>query len=243
MGFVKPAVSSSLGARDNAYGQPVGKPLPDWTPRQKLPDLDLHGASCRLIPYKNEHKDALWLAMSEDDGRMWTYMPYGPFSNASELDRSICAYQTERGFQTFTILTEKGAVGYASYMRYDLTNGAVEVGGVTFSPGLQRSRAATEAMYLMMRHAFDHGYRRYEWKCDQLNAPSMQAAQRLGFQFEGVFRNAVVVKGRRRDTAWYSVILEDWPQTCARLEAWLDPGNFDEAGRQKTALSAIPLAL
>ena len=236
-------LSPSLGVRDDAFSQPVGKALPDWTARAKLPDAPLTGRSCRVLPYAPGHAGGLHEAMARDDGRMWTYLPYGPFATADDLDASIQNYRTNRDFQTFAIITDEGPAGYASYMRYDLANGSVEVGGVTFSPLLRRSRAATEAMYLMMRHAFDHGYRRYEWKCDQLNAPSNTAALRLGFQFEGVFRNAAVTRGRRRDTAWYSVILEDWPQTRARLEAWLDPANFDAEGRQRTALSAIPLAL
>jgi RimJ/RimL family protein N-acetyltransferase len=235
-------LSPSLGAHDNALGQPVGKPLPDWTPRERLPDTTLIGQVCRVLPYDPIYAAELQRALARDDGRMWTYLPYGPFATANELNASIDHYQRDRDFQTFVIITDEGALGYASFMRYDLSNGSVEVGGVTFSPSLRRSRAATEAMYLMMHHAFDHGYRRYEWKCDQLNAPSMRAAQRLGFQFEGVFRNAAVTRGRRRDTAWFSVIIEDWPQTRARLETWLDPVNFDDAGRQKTALSAISLA-
>ncbi|HWU49947.1 MAG TPA: GNAT family protein [Asticcacaulis sp.] len=235
--------SSSLGARDNAFGQPIGKALPDWTPRARLPDMALMGQVCRVLPYDPTYAPDLHRSMTRDDGRMWAYLPYGPFATADDLAASIQDYQKNRDFQTFVIITDEGALGYASFMRYDLTHGSVEVGGVTFSPSLQRSRAATEAMYLMMRHAFDHGYRRYEWKCDQLNAPSMQAAQRLGFQFEGVFRNAAVTRGRRRDTAWFSVIIEDWPQTRMRLETWLDPANFDASGGQKTPLSAIPLAL
>lgn len=236
-------LSASLGAHDNVHGQPVGKALPDWTARVRLPDAALTGKVCRVFPYDPAYAPELHQAMARDDGCMWTYLPYGPFATADDLDSSIQDYQKNRAFQTFVIVTDEGAVGYASFMRYDLANGSVEVGGVTFSPSLQRSRAATEAMYLMMRHAFDHGYRRYEWKCDQLNAPSMRAAQRLGFQFEGVFRNAAVTRERRRDTAWFSIIIEDWPQTRMRLETWLDPTNFDEAGRQKTPLSAIPLAL
>jgi len=246
MGEVSPSPdtpSSSLGVHENLFGQPVGKSLPDWRHCEILPDAVLAGRTCRIIPYISAHAGSLWQTLSRDDGSMWTYMPYGPFSDAGELDACIQDYQNRRGFQTFTIMTDHDAAGYASFMRYDKANGGVEVGGVTFSPLLQRSTASTEAMYLMMRHAFAHGYRRYEWKCDQLNAPSNAAALRLGFQFEGVFRNAVVTRGRRRDTAWYSIIIEDWPRTRARLETWLDPANFDAEGLQKSALSSIPLAL
>lgn len=232
-------LSPSLGVRTNGFGQLVGKDVPEWRGCARLPDAELEGRTCRVVPFMPEHAAGLFDALARDDGRMWTYMPFGPFGDADMLRSNIETYMETRGFQTFVIMTDAQPRGYASFMRYDMANGGVEVGGVTFSPELQRTVAATEAMALMMRHAFDHGYRRYEWKCDQLNAPSNRAAQRLGFRFEGVFRNAVVNKGRRRDTAWYSVIVEDWPGVKARLDAWLDPGNFDQAGRQITALSAM----
>ncbi len=241
MSLAYDSLSPSLGVRENAFGQPVGKALPDWQLREKLPDIALIGRTCRVVPFVSVHSDALYTACAKDDGRMWTYMPYGPFTSAAELAESVAFFQQNRDFQTFTIMADEVPLGYASYMRYDLANGSIEVGGVTFSPALQRSIMATEAMYLMMKHAFDHGYRRYEWKCNQLNFPSSRAALRLGFSFEGVFRNAVVNKGQRRDTAWYSVIVEEWPQIRGRLEAWLDPGNFGADGVQMQALSAIPL--
>ena len=129
------------------------------------------------------------------------------------------------------------AVGVASYLRIDPAAGAIEVGHINFSPRLQRTRAATESMYLMMKRVFDElGYRRYEWKCDSLNAPSRAAALRLGFQFEGVFRQALVYKGRNRDTAWFSILDREWPALAAAFERWLDPANFDEAGRQRERL-------
>ncbi len=237
-------LSPSLCARDNSWGQPIGKPLPDWQPCDKLPDIALTGRLCRVVPFDAEaHTSPLFDAYSADDGRMWTYMPFGPFPSADALKVETLNRIRNNGFQTYVIceIENNQPIGQASYMRYDLASGSVEVGAVSFSPALKRSRIATEAMYLMMKHAFDHGYRRYEWKCDQLNIPSNKAALRLGFQFEGIFRNAVVYKGRRRDTAWYSVIIEDWPQVKARLESWLDPANFDAAGVQKTALSAQPL--
>jgi RimJ/RimL family protein N-acetyltransferase len=127
------------------------------------------------------------------------------------------------------------AIGVASYLRIDPANGAIEVGHLQFSPRLQRSTAATEAMYLMMKQAFDLGYRRYEWKCDALNAGSRRAAERLGFTFEGVFRQAVVYKGRNRDSAWYSIIDSRWPLLVAAYRRWLDPGNFDDSGRSDPA--------
>jgi RimJ/RimL family protein N-acetyltransferase len=233
--------SPSLGIREDAFGSPIGKALPGWQGCQRLPDTELTGRTCRLAPYEKKHAQGLYAAYAQDNGRMWTYLPYGPFDNAEDVNQSIEDWQKNKGLHTFVILKDEQPVGHASFMRYDLAHGSVEVGGVTYSPLLQRTIVATEAMYLMMKHAFDHGYRRYEWKCDQLNAPSSRAALRLGFQFEGVFRNATIYKGRRRDTAWYSMIIEDWPQVRARLEAWLDPANFDSNGAQKQALSKISL--
>lgn len=233
--------SPSLGIREDAFGNPIGKDIPGWQGCDRLPDMKLTGRICRLEPYAQFHAEGLYTAYARDDGRMWSYLPYGPFDSAEAVHESIENWQKNRGLHTFVILRDEQPVGHASFMRYDLAHGSVEVGGVTYSPALQRSTVATEAMYLMMKHAFDHGYRRYEWKCNQLNMPSSLAALRLGFTFEGVFRNAQVAREGRRDTAWYSVIVEEWPQVRARLEAWLDPANFDSDGVQKQALSEIPL--
>ena len=233
--------SPSLGIREDAFGNPIGKAIPDWQGCQRLPDMELMGRTCHLVPYDQIYAQGLHEAYAVDDGRMWSYLPYGPFDSAHGVDDSIQNYQKNRDFHTFVILKDEQPVGHASFMRYDLANGSVEVGGVTYSPALQRSTAATEAMYLMMKHAFDHGYRRYEWKCNQLNMPSSLAALRLGFSFEGVFRNHQVAREGRRDTAWYSVIAEEWPHIRTRLEAWLDPTNFDLNGVQKKGLSEMPL--
>jgi RimJ/RimL family protein N-acetyltransferase len=130
-------------------------------------------------------------------------------------------------------------VGIASYLRIDPHNGSIEVGHINYSPLLQRTPAATEAMYLMMKNAFDLGYRRYEWKCNALNAPSRAAALRLGFSYEGIFRQAAVVKGRNRDTAWYALIDKEWPALKESYLRWLDDSNFDEQGRQRTSLSLL----
>ncbi|MBW8880892.1 MAG: GNAT family N-acetyltransferase [Asticcacaulis sp.] len=234
-------LSPSLKPHQDTFGNPVGQPIPDWSGCHRLPDIVMTGRTCVLKPYTPAFAPGLFEEFAKDSGGMWTYLPYGPFETAEDLADSIETYQRHRDFQTFVILKDERPLGFASYMRYDWPNGSVEVGGITFSPALRRSVMATEAMVLMMKTAFDHGYRRYEWKCDQLNRPSNLAALRLGFQFEGVFRNAVVTRGRRRDTAWYAVIAEDWPDVHARLEAWLDPGNFDENGVQKQRLSAVPL--
>ncbi len=233
-------LSPSLGVQIDAFGNPVGKDIPDWQGCERLPDRALAGRFCRLAPYAPEHAPALFDAFARDDGGMWSYLTYGPFPSAAHITPALEKLGATVGFHPFVILVDDVPAGFAGFMRYDLASGCVEVGGVTFSPALRRTAAATEAMYLMMKHAFDHGYRRYEWKCNQLNRPSNLAALRLGFQFEGVFRNAQISGGKRRDTAWYSVIAEDWPAVRARLEAWLDPANFDADGVQRQSLRALP---
>ena len=234
-------LSPSLGVRHDAFGNPIGKAVPDWHGCHRLPDAELVGRTCHVAPYNHVYAEGLFAAYSADDGRMWSYLPFGPFGSEEELHDCIETWQKNKGLHTFVIVADEKPLGHASFMRYDTPHGSVEVGGVTFSPALQRSIIATEAMYLMMKHAFDQGYRRYEWKCNQLNVPSNRAAIRLGFTFEGVFRNAQVAHESRRDTAWYSVIVEEWPAVRARLEAWLAPSNFDDEGKQKTALSDMPL--
>lgn len=229
-----PAVTAPAS---NAFGQPIGDPLPNWTPRPLPPRAPLSGRSVRLEPLSaSRHGDDLAAAFAQDDGRMWTYMAVGPFDgDQAGLDTWLtqCEASADPLFHA-VISTETGkALGYASYLRIEPAPGVIEVGNITMSPALQRSVMATETMYLMMRHVFeDLGYRRYEWKCDSLNAPSRAAAERLGFTFDGVFRQATVYKGRNRDTAWFSILDREWPYLRAAFEAWLEPGNFAENGRQ-----------
>lgn len=235
-------LSDSLGPRDNGLGQLIGKALPDFKPCLRLPDETLSGHFVTLRPYDPSDAEGLFAAFQPDGDRLWAYMPAGPFQTADDLAKAIAHFQIHKGFHTFVVwdnLSQR-PVGMASFMRYDLDNGSVEVGMVTFSDLMKRSARSTETIYLMACHAFAHGYRRFEWKCDQLNIPSNRAALRLGFSFEGVFRNAMVVKGRRRDTVWYAMIIEDWPRLKIRLETWLSPDNFDADGAQKSALSAAP---
>ena len=173
---------------------------------------------------------------------MWTYLPRGPYASLDEYRSFAEAACRADDPLVHTILDNATgeAVGTASYMRIEPTVGVIEIGSITYSPRLQRRPAATEAMYLMMRRVFDElGYRRYEWKCNALNAPSRAAAERYGFRFEGIFRQADVVKGRNRDTAWFSITDREWPRIKAAFERWLDPGNFDDAGRQRVSLSAL----
>jgi RimJ/RimL family protein N-acetyltransferase len=200
------------------------------------------GRWCRLEPLDPErHASSLFAAYRLDrEGHRWTYLPYGPFTDESSFRAWLGEMAVKDDPLFFTILDETGdAVGVASYLRISPETGSIEVGHIHFSPRLERTRAATEAMYLMMRRAFDElGYRRYEWKCDALNEPSRRAADRLGFTYEGTFRKHLVTKGRNRDTAWYSIVDTEWTAMKAAFEAWLEPGNFDARGMQRAALRA-----
>jgi RimJ/RimL family protein N-acetyltransferase len=172
---------------------------------------------------------------------MWTYLPYGPFATLDSYHvwaMDVCK-RPDPMFYAIVDKTTDRAVGVASYLRIDPAAGSIEVGHINYSPLLQRTPAGTEAMFLMMERAFALGYRRYEWKCDSLNAPSRAAAQRLGFSFEGIFRQATVMKGRNRDTAWFAVIDREWPTLKSAFQRWLNPSNFDESGKQRARLSAL----
>ena len=192
----------------------------------------------RLDPKR--HADDLFAANAHyQTGANWTYLTYGPFDDPATYRDwvAVAAVQTDPLFLAVIDPTTSRAVGVTSYMRIAAAAGSVEVGNINYSPLLQRTRAGTEAMYLMMRRVFeDWGYRRYEWKCNALNKPSMTAAKRFGFTFEGIFRQAEVAKGRNRDTAWFSVLDSEWSSIKAGFEAWLDPNNFDESGNQLSRL-------
>jgi RimJ/RimL family protein N-acetyltransferase len=202
----------------------------------------LSGRYCRLGPLDvARHTAQLWAAFEQDaSGVGWTYLPYGPFPAPADFRAWVEKMAPGDDPLFFAILdTEDRALGVASYLRIDPAMGTIEVGHIHYSSLLQRTRAATEAMYLMAWRAFEElGYRRYEWKCDDLNAPSRRAAERLGFTYEGTFRQDRIYKGRNRDTAWYSIIDSEWPAVREALEAWLDPGNFDEQGNQIARLAS-----
>jgi RimJ/RimL family protein N-acetyltransferase len=172
---------------------------------------------------------------------LWDYMPYGPFSSASQYHRWIkdTASSTDPVFYAFRDMETGRCGGVASFLRITPDSGSIEVGHICLSPELQGSRAATEGLFLMMQWAFGAGYRRYEWKCNALNMPSRRAAQRFGFSYEGIFRQATVVKGRNRDTAWFAVIDKEWSALQAAYAAWLNPANFSAEGRQKEKLSDL----
>jgi RimJ/RimL family protein N-acetyltransferase len=227
----------------NDLGQPIGFAVPGWRPVSRPAPSVLTGRFCRLEPLDpDRHADDLFAANARDaDGRGWTYLPYGPFASCEEYRawmQALCLGGDPLFFAIVDAATDR-AIGVASYLRIDPAMGTIEVGHLRFSPLLQRRPAATEAMYLMMRHAFELGYRRYEWKCDALNAPSRAAAERLGLSVEGVFRQAVVAKGRNRDTAWFAATDRDWPALRAAFERWLDPANFDADGNQRQRLADL----
>lgn len=227
----------------NHLGQPIGFPLPGWTARPRPPRTAMEGRLCRVEPVDvDRHAADLHAANLEDkEGRNWTYLAYGPIATLDDYRdwmRKTCLGEDPLFHAVIDRKTGRAA-GVASYLRIDPAPGVIEVGHINYAPPLQRTAAATEAMFLMMRRVFDElGYRRYEWKCDALNAPSRAAALRLGFQFEGIFRQATVYKSRNRDTAWFAIIDRDWPALKARYERWLDAANFDAAGRQRQSLSA-----
>lgn len=233
-----------MSARTNELGQLVGLPVDGWTAAERPPRTPMIGRYCRLEPIDaDRHGPELFEAYSADtDGRNWTYLPVGPFDRFETFDKWMRAFCLGDDFLFFTVIDGQSAkaVGIASYLRIDPANGSIEVGFISFSPALQRTPASTEAMYLMMARVFDElGYRRYEWKCDSLNAPSNAAAKRLGFLYEGLFRQATVYKGRNRDTTWYSIIDTEWPAVKKGFEKWLAPENFDADGAQVARLSTV----
>lgn len=223
---------------------PVGAPLPNWQGCPPPAGVVLTGQECRLEPLDAaRHADALFEAYRQaPDDRDWLYLPVGPFPDV-ETYRAYArqnARETDPLHFAIVSLSTGLPVGTIALMRQQPRHGVVEVGFVTFSPALQRSRIATEAQFLLMSHVFDQlGYRRYEWKCDSLNQRSRNAAERLGFQYEGTFRQVVVYKGRNRDTAWFSIIDKEWPVVKAAFEHWLAPANFDAQGRQIRRLQDI----
>jgi len=230
----------------NELGQPVGFPVPDWRRPPRPPRAALVGRFCRLEPLDPaHHAEELFAAYALDaDARHWTYLPYGPFADLAAYRAWMDATCLGDDPLFFAILDpDRRPVGVASYLRIEPVVGSIEVGHLRFSSRLQRTPAATEAMYLMMRNVFELGYRRYEWKCDALNGPSRAAAARLGLSFEGIFRQAWVIKGRNRDTAWFAATDRDWPALAHAFERWLAPANFDGAGRQRVRLTELTAPL
>ena len=217
----------------------------DWTEAKRPDRTPLVGTTVRLEPIDPERHARALFAASHQDGAgelLFRYLPYGPFAGYDDFK----VWLDQRAASTdplFVCVVDKetgSPQGMASFLRFAPEHGVIEIGHIWFSPALQRTRKATEAIYLMARYSFDElGYRRLEWKCDALNEPSRRAAERFGFTFEGVFRQHLVIKGRNRDTAWFSILDGEWPPIRAAFEAWLAPENFDAQGRQRRSLSAI----
>lgn len=230
-----------MSVRMNAFGQSIGIAVENWTPRLLPQRTPMVGKWCRVeVLDIGRHAAELFEANRDDgEGRNWTWLSSDPFDEFDAYHEWLTTISEGNDplFHAIIDAASGKAVGVAAFLRIDPTNGVIEVGHINYSPRLQRTPAATEAMLLMMQRVFDElDYRRYEWKCDTLNAPSRAAAERLGFQFEGVFRQALVYKGRNRDTAWYSIIDREWPALRSAFERWLAPDNFDADGRQRTRL-------
>jgi RimJ/RimL family protein N-acetyltransferase len=230
--------------RLNEFGQPIGFELPGWKPPPFPPHANLQGRYCRLEPLNAvRHARDIYEAQSDDaGGTRWTYLFQGPYTEFAEYEKWVSGAEGSRDPQFYAIVDAASGrpVGTCANMRIEPKHGVLEIGNIYFSPRLARTRAATECMYLLMEKAFDLGYRRYEWKCDSCNLPSRAAATRLGFTYEGLFRQAIVNKGRNRDTTWFAIIDRDWNGGLkdAYLR-WLDPANFDASGMQTLKLSQL----
>lgn len=220
---------------------PLGAALPDWTRRASPQPVTIDGRTCRIEPLNiARHGDDLVAAFRTTDEASWTYLFIGPFADDAGVLNWLTESADSKDYVYSAIIDRASgrAAGVCAYMRPDPANGVIEIGSIHYSDTLKRTPATTEAMYLLMRHVFeDLGYRRYEWKCNSFNAPSRRTALRLGFRFEGVFRNHMVVKGHNRDTAWFSILDSEWPALKLAYEKWLAPENVDRDGKQRMSLS------
>jgi RimJ/RimL family protein N-acetyltransferase len=223
---------------------PLGEQL-DWTPARAPQPEVMRGSHALIRPVDAERDAASLYNLSHaphGDPAIWTYLPDGPYDSVEDLQRMLAWAQTSHDPLYFSLahLADEHPVGVAAYMRIKPESGVIEIGGIWFGAPLKRTVAATEAIYLLVRHAFDDlGYRRVEWKCNALNAASRRAAQRFGFTFEGVFRQHMVVKGRNRDTAWFAITDRDWPAIRGGFQAWLAPESFHSDGQQRRSLAEL----
>jgi RimJ/RimL family protein N-acetyltransferase len=227
----------------NEFNQPLGQLIPDWQPAKKPDAKIFQGQYCSVVPFDaHQHAERLFKNLTIDNkGESWTYLRCGPFAHANELSTYFETIATKEDTLFYVILDlQQEPVGIASYLRINPAHGVIEVGHLHYAKSLQKTPAATEAMYLMMKHAFEElGYRRYEWKCNSLNEDSRKAALRLGFRFEGIFRQSNVFKNRNRDTAWFSIIDSEWPELKKKFQKWLSPANFYPNGGQIKSLRNI----
>jgi RimJ/RimL family protein N-acetyltransferase len=220
-------------------------PLVESHPAKRPQRVTLRGRWITLTPLDPQaHAEALYEGSNGDPAResVWAYLFDGPYAGLDEFRANLEAKARSADPLIFSVIDNASgrAVGYQTLMRIDAANRVIEVGNVMYTPAMQRTAGATEAQYLFARHVFEElGYRRYEWKCHALNAPSRRAAERFGFTFEGIFRQHMIVKGRNRDTAWFAMLDSEWPARKAAYERWLAPDNFDSDGQQKVALSTL----
>ena len=224
--------------RANEFGQPVGEPV-TWSGARPPEPVELSGRLVRLVPFADRYVAPLHALREHRE--LWTYLA-DDLSDVAAVAAATRALREQPDTAPYAILDAATGdfLGRSCYLRVQPAVGSIEVGSIVYAPRLQRTAAATEAQYLLLRHAFDElGYRRYEWKCDSLNAPSRRAALRLGFVEEGTWRNALVYKGRNRDTTWFSITDAEWPRVKDALERWLDPANVDDAGRQRRRLEDL----
>lgn len=221
--------------------RPVGPIIENWQVPPMPAGLFLEGEYARLEPLSADTHAARLFKEFDGHDWVWDYMPSGPFASSAQFHRWMreATAKDDIVFHAIYDREREEYGGFASYLRIKPASGSIEVGYIAMSPKLQRTRAATEAMFLMMKWAFAAGYRRYEWKCDALNRPSRRAAQRLGFSYEGIFRRATIVKGRNRDTAWFGIIDSEWPALEEAFQLWLSPANFDAQGQQRESLSDL----
>ncbi|VTM17426.1 Putative ribosomal N-acetyltransferase YdaF [Raoultella terrigena] len=230
-------------SQHNHFGQPVGDALPDWQPRPAPQRHTLQGRLCYLEPLAGKHAEALFAAHQlAPDTRSWTWLLREPDSSVEEFSAWVASVAELSDPLHFAVIDRqtRQPVGSLALMRIDANNGVIEVGHVHFSPLLSRTAMATEAHWLLMRYAFETlGYRRYEWKCNSLNEPSRRAARRLGFHYEGRFRQALVIKGHNRDTDWFSIIDAEWPQIDSAMQRWLASDNFSADGQQIRTLESL----
>ncbi len=224
----------------NEFGQPIGDALTGWSPPPYPSASGLRGRFVDLRPLSGAaHAAPLTAAFEGAPESLWTYLAIGPFTTVDDLSAALDALVATPDWLPYAIVVDGAPVGFASYLRIDAAHGVIEIGSIALSPALQRTTAATEALFLMIDHTFALGYRRCEWKCDDLNAPSRAAALRLGFTYEGTFRQATTYKGRTRDTAWYAIVDRDWAALREAFERWLDPANLDDEGRQRASLAEL----
>ena len=223
----------------NEFGQPIGDPLGDWSPPPFPEALPLRGSQVLLEPLRTDHAASLYPTLSAAPDSLWTYMSIGPYETESGMRSDFATLIEKVDWLPYAVLVGDRPAGFLSYLRIDPPGGVIEIGSIVFGPEMQRTTAATESIFLVLENAFDLGYRRVEWKCDDLNEPSRRAAERFGFRYEGTFEKATHYKGRNRDTAWYAITDDEWPEIGRAFRLWLNPENFAAGGRQLRSLSDL----